>query len=85
MYRRYEETQECIVFGCHNSKDQENFVGDICVPCYETIVTGKVNRTHTFMGEMQRKIDDLQRRIDNTQRKNMNDMLKRTESMMMTG
>lgn len=31
----------CIVFGCLNHKDEGTFVGDLCGPCHNFIVTGK--------------------------------------------
>jgi hypothetical protein len=31
----------CIVKGCRNTTDGGNFVGDLCVPCYEYIVHGE--------------------------------------------
>lgn len=33
--------KECIVLNCKNKISQGNFIGDICVPCYEFITMGK--------------------------------------------
>jgi hypothetical protein len=32
--------KKCIVRGCNNQKNQGNFVGDLCVPCFEFIAEG---------------------------------------------
>ena len=32
--------QECIVYGCTNKKYEGNFVGDMCVPCFNMITNG---------------------------------------------
>lgn len=31
------ENTECIVSACPNSKDQGNFIGDLCAPCYAVL------------------------------------------------
>jgi len=33
--------EKCIVFSCQNHKDEGKFVGDLCGPCHEFIVTGR--------------------------------------------
>ena len=42
-------TDKCIVHGCINRKDQGEFTGDICEPCYNSITTGKVGPTTSFL------------------------------------
>jgi hypothetical protein len=32
--------ERCIVYGCQNHKDEGTFVGDLCGPCHNFIVTG---------------------------------------------
>jgi hypothetical protein len=33
-------SHKCIIRGCTNHKDEGNFVGDICSPCYQMITSG---------------------------------------------
>lgn len=35
---------KCIIDGCNNTKDQGNFVGDICSPCYELLTSGDLDK-----------------------------------------
>ena len=32
---------KCIVKDCENHKNEGGFAGDVCLPCYEFITTGK--------------------------------------------
>lgn len=52
--------KECIIHGCINKKSQGNFVGDLCVPCYEMITTGKVKYGDTFIHHMYADLIALQ-------------------------
>ena len=46
---------KCIAHGCSNRKDQGIFVGDLCLPCWTCIVTGKIGPTESFLGEMKKE------------------------------
>ena len=37
------EEKHCIVYGCTNKSSEGRFIGDLCVPCYEMLSTGKFN------------------------------------------
>lgn len=43
---------QCIVAGCVNCKHEGGFIGDICIPCYHYITTGKVGATTSFLGQL---------------------------------
>ena len=42
----------CIVKGCGNHKYQGRFIGDLCVPCYNYLTTGKIGITDSFLGRL---------------------------------
>lgn len=47
---------KCIVHGCTNKKEQGNFVGDICKPCYKMITEGDIEQpTNNFIGKLTNK------------------------------
>lgn len=45
-------SNECIVKGCKNRKNQGQFVYDICQPCHTHITTGEIGYTDSFLGKM---------------------------------
>ena len=47
-----EDKTKCLVHGCRNRKDQGGFVGNLCVPCYEMLTTGKLGSNDTFIHRM---------------------------------
>ena len=47
-----EDTTECLVHGCTNKKHQGSFIGDLCVPCYQMLTTGKLKHGKTFIHQM---------------------------------
>lgn len=49
--------QVCIIAGCTNSKKEGAFVGDICSPCHNYIITGEIGATNSFLGELKMKAD----------------------------
>jgi hypothetical protein len=32
--------QKCIVYNCKNKRNEGNFIGDFCFPCWEFIIKG---------------------------------------------
>lgn len=40
---------KCIVFGCTNHTEQGSFTNDLCNPCYQMLVTGKIGPTDSFL------------------------------------
>lgn len=36
------DTAKCIAYGCGNHRHEEEFIGDLCRPCYEAITKGKL-------------------------------------------
>ena len=42
----------CMVKGCHNKKHEGNFIGSMCIPCYEMITTGIVKPGTTFINDI---------------------------------
>jgi hypothetical protein len=40
--------KRCIVFGCENHKHEGRFEGDMCMPCYRMITTGKYNVSYAW-------------------------------------
>ena len=69
VYERYQEflatehkskNDRCIVFGCGNKKGEGEFIGDICVPCYEMITTGRVDQPSTnFIAQLRNTPKEL--------------------------
>ncbi len=57
---------QCIVHGCTNDKTEGYFKGDICMPCYRMIKTGKVGPTNSFIGGMKQTIDELSIALEET-------------------
>ena len=45
----------CIVKGCKNTKNQGEFIGDLCLPCYNMLTTGVIGRGDTFIHKMKNK------------------------------
>jgi hypothetical protein len=45
-------------------KGDGNFEGDICSPCYETITTGKVGTSFSFIGKLDNKAKNLDKILD---------------------
>jgi hypothetical protein len=54
-----ETRARCIVHGCENHKHQGRFVGDLCAPCHESITTGHIGLTTSFLGRLDKALDDL--------------------------
>jgi hypothetical protein len=45
-------SRSCIVHGCQNRTDQGTFVGDLCKPCRDSLASGKIGPTTSFLGGM---------------------------------
>ncbi len=56
--------QQCIVHGCTNKKHEGIFVGDICMPCYEIITTGKICPSRNFIVGMDMERKALKERVE---------------------
>lgn len=54
--KKWIKSNECMVKGCTNKKHEGNFVGDMCVPCYEMITTGEIKYGKTFIHDLRDKI-----------------------------
>ena len=52
------EGVKCIVKGCSNRKDTGHFKGDLCVACYNYLVTGIIGPTDSFLGKLRPAVDD---------------------------
>jgi hypothetical protein len=44
--------EKCIVFKCTNHTKEGKFVDKMCAPCYETITTGRLGYSDSFLGEI---------------------------------
>lgn len=66
----------CIVKGCENHTDEGPFIGGMCMPCHTMITTGKVGPTTSFLGKMQKDIDELESSV--IHKRQYNDQLIRT-------
>lgn len=38
------KVKECQVYGCSNRTNQGDFVGSLCAPCYETVISKNILR-----------------------------------------
>jgi len=60
---------QCIIKGCTNKRDNtnsDNFVGDLCVPCYEMVTTGITGIIGTtFIHNLNTKILGCEKLITN--------------------
>jgi hypothetical protein len=56
--------EKCIIYGCNNKKNQGNFIGNLCVPCYEMITTGEIKYGYTFIHEINREKCRLEQIIE---------------------
>lgn len=56
--------KKCIVKGCVNHIHQGGFIGDMCVPCYEMITTGKISYGKTFIHDLRDKIVKYEKLIE---------------------
>lgn len=56
--------KKCLVKGCDNHSDQGTFIGDLCLPCHETITTGRINpNSLTFISEEYRQKEKLKTQL----------------------
>jgi hypothetical protein len=42
----------CLVMGCENKTDQGRFVGDLCAPCHQMLITGVAAYGNTFVHKL---------------------------------
>jgi hypothetical protein len=72
-------TNKCIVHGCINCKDEGEFIGDICAPCYGMITEGNASQpSNNFIYNLQVKINELEDEINE-----LEDEIKSLESTIM--
>jgi hypothetical protein len=53
------DSTKCIVFGCSNRKHQGTFIGNLCSPCHDMLVSGEPKFGQTFVHEMQALVEEL--------------------------
>lgn len=61
--KKWIKSNECMVKGCTNKKHEGNFVGDMCVPCYEMITEGKMNPSKNFIYTMYQELENVKKRL----------------------
>ena len=54
---------KCLVHGCTNDSYEGEMVGNLCVPCYNTITTGKVKYGATFIHDMRDEVEKNKRAL----------------------
>lgn len=47
--------RRCIVTGCLNHTDQGTFVGELCLTCHRSLVSGEIGHTVSFLGALARR------------------------------
>lgn len=55
--------QKCIVKGCTNYNDEGGFIGQLCGPCHEMLVTGKIKPTNSFLKDYSKKLPEFFNKI----------------------
>lgn len=50
--------EKCIVHGCENRKDEGDFVGYLCAPCYNMLKSGVVRPTASFLMDLKNEATD---------------------------
>ena len=56
--------KKCLIKGCENHSDAGMFMGDLCMPCYEMLVTGHIHPSNcTFIGELNKEKEILRKQI----------------------
>jgi hypothetical protein len=53
------DSNKCIVLGCKNHKNEGRFIGKVCGPCNDMLVSGKPKYGQTFVHEMQALVEEL--------------------------
>lgn len=48
--------KKCLVKGCTNRTSEGKFIGDLCVPCYNMLESGKIKSGMTFIHQMNNTI-----------------------------
>lgn len=49
----------CLVHGCDNCVDMGSFIGNLCLPCYEMLLTGEVSHGRSFIHDMNKATEQL--------------------------
>jgi hypothetical protein len=60
---RGEYPPKCIVHGCVNRQGEGTFIGELCLPCHEMLVTGKIGPTTSFLGDMAKELSNARERL----------------------
>ena len=65
-------TDKCIVKGCTNHKDEGEFVGDLCLPCYLMLTDARTGPSDawfvTVIKELQREKSKLNAKLESIRR-----------------
>ena len=56
-------SDQCIIHGCTNRKNQGIFIGDICLPCSNMLVSGDPKFGVTFVHKMRDRIEELEAKL----------------------
>lgn len=62
-----EKVKECMVHNCTNVSNQGQFIGDVCLSCYDFIVEGKGQHSQVFRNatiEIQKECHDFIAKLD---------------------
>lgn len=52
--------RKCLVKGCKNHEDAGIFKGELCMPCYEMLTTGKIHPAgNTFISKKEQELRSL--------------------------
>ena len=53
-------SDKCIILGCTNHKLQGRFIGNLCGPCHDMLVSGEPKFGQTFVHEMRERVEVLE-------------------------
>ena len=54
-------SSKCITHGCPNHKNQGSFIGDMCAPCSNMLISGDPKFGVTFVHKMRDRIEELEK------------------------
>lgn len=56
-------SDKCIIHGCPNHKNQGSFIGDMCAPCSNMLISGEPKFGVTFIHKMRDRIEELETKL----------------------
>lgn len=59
MKKEWIKNNKCMIKGCTNKKIEGNFIGDMCVPCYDMITKGQMNPSNNFIYKLWIEYEEL--------------------------